>query len=193
MLIGGPSDTTALVIEQARNLGFKGGFAMVDQAKMDYISEVGFKGDLSKMNNLIGSARVRDIAPPELMDPFIARYKKEYNRVPTSENVLNYAIMRILAAAMEAAGSVDDPKAIKAAFRKVLPMDIRITLIHYTGLQKTRMTLPSRIQMIEDGKFSRPIQNVWWFKKKEDYEKLLPDITSQNAENHFLPLEGYAQ
>ena len=30
MLIGGPSATTALVIEQSRNMGFKGGFIMID-------------------------------------------------------------------------------------------------------------------------------------------------------------------
>ncbi len=40
MLIGGPSATTALVIEQSRNMGYKGGFLLVDQAKMDYIAQM---------------------------------------------------------------------------------------------------------------------------------------------------------
>ena len=38
ILIGGPSATTALVIEQARGLGFKGGFVLIDQAKLDWIT-----------------------------------------------------------------------------------------------------------------------------------------------------------
>ncbi|MCF8111275.1 MAG: ABC transporter substrate-binding protein, partial [Desulfobacteraceae bacterium] len=46
LLIGGPSEPTGLVIEQARNLGFEGGFVLVDQAKMDYIADVVFDGDL---------------------------------------------------------------------------------------------------------------------------------------------------
>ena len=37
MLIGGPSATTALVIEQARGMGFKGAFIVIDQAKLDFI------------------------------------------------------------------------------------------------------------------------------------------------------------
>ena len=52
MLIGGPSATTALVIEQARNMGYKGGFLLVDQAKMDYIAQM-LEGT-SLMENVIG-------------------------------------------------------------------------------------------------------------------------------------------
>jgi len=39
MLIGGPSDVTALVIEQSRGMGYKGGFLLMDQAKIDYIAQ----------------------------------------------------------------------------------------------------------------------------------------------------------
>ncbi len=40
MLIGGPSATTALIIEQARARGFEGGFLMIDQAKLDAVRGV---------------------------------------------------------------------------------------------------------------------------------------------------------
>lgn len=193
MLIGGPSDTTALVIEQARNLGFEGGFILVDQAKMNYIAEVGFKGDLSKMNNVIGVARTLDIAPENLMVPFIDRYKKAYGRVATSENVLNYAAMRILAAAMEAAGSVDDPTAIKAAFSKILPMDPKINLIYYMGIQQTRMIVPGTIQVVENGKYGPPIQNIWWAKDEKTFAEIVKRIPGRGAISKNVPLADYVQ
>ncbi len=193
MLIGGPSDTTALVIEQARNLGFKGGFILVDQAKMNYIAEVGFKGDLTKMNNVIGVARTLDLAPAEIMEPFVNRYRKAYGRVATSENVLNYSAMRMLAAAMETAGSVEDPAAIKAAFKKILPMDAKINLVFYMGIQHTRMVIPGTIQMIENGQYGKPIQNIWWAKTQEDYAEIVKSIPERGAVNQNVPLADYAQ
>ena len=56
MLIGGPSASTALVIEQARGLGYKGGFILIDQAKMDYIANILKSTKL--MGNTIGVAAV---------------------------------------------------------------------------------------------------------------------------------------
>ncbi|MFN3296504.1 ABC transporter substrate-binding protein, partial [Caldimonas sp.] len=40
MFIGGASEPTGLVIKQARELGFKGGFVIIYQAKMDEIAKV---------------------------------------------------------------------------------------------------------------------------------------------------------
>ena len=40
LLIGGPSSTTAMIIEQSRAKGFEGGFLMIDQAKLDAIYAV---------------------------------------------------------------------------------------------------------------------------------------------------------
>ena len=40
LFIGGPSEPTALVIKQARELGFEGGFMIMDQAKLDEIEAV---------------------------------------------------------------------------------------------------------------------------------------------------------
>ena len=64
MLIGGPSAPTALVIEQARNLGYKGGFIMVDQAKADYIANI-LKGT-ELMNNTIGVGTVGQLPYPAM-------------------------------------------------------------------------------------------------------------------------------
>ncbi|MCF8036258.1 MAG: ABC transporter substrate-binding protein [Desulfobacteraceae bacterium] len=191
LLIGGPSDPTALVIEQARNMGFDGGFIMVDQAKMDYIANVAFGGDLSLMHNLIGVARTLDIGPTSVMEPFHERYVKEYGGEDTSENVLNYASMRMLAAAMEKAGTVEDPEAIKAAFSEILPMAPEKNLVAYMGIRGTRMLVPGTVQVIENGQYQKPVQNIWWPKNKGQYKKVLEQIPEREVTSKYLPLEDY--
>ncbi len=71
LLIGGPSSTTALVIEQARGMGFKGGFIVIDQAKLDYIANL-LKG-YKLMNNTIGVA-----TPMSVPVPASIAYEKRY-------------------------------------------------------------------------------------------------------------------
>lgn len=193
MLIGGPSDTTALVIEQARNMGFDGGLVMVDQAKMDYIANVPFGGDLSLMNNLVGVARTLDIGPRHIMEAFHERYIAEYGGEDTSENVLNYSAMRMLAAAMEEAGTVDDPKAIKAAFSKILPMKPEENLVAYLGIRGTRMLVPGTIQVIEDGEFQTSIQNIWWVKTEAEFKEILKQIPERKVISTHLPIKEYIE
>ena len=82
MLIGGPSATTALVIEQARGLGYKGGFILIDQAKMDYIANI-LKGT-KLMYNTIGVAPVAK-SPTAAAPAFDKRYVAEYKRMSTWE------------------------------------------------------------------------------------------------------------
>ncbi|MFP4572465.1 MAG: ABC transporter substrate-binding protein, partial [Desulfobacterales bacterium] len=191
LLIGGPSDTTALVIEQARNMGFEGGLIMADQAKLDYIAEERFDGDLSKMDKVLGVARTLDIAPRDIMEPFHERYVEEYGKEDTSENVLNYSAMQMVAAAMEEAGTVDDPAAIKAAFKDILPMDHEKMLVAYMGIRGTRLLVPGTIQMIEDGEYQTSIQNIWWTDSKEEFEKIVDKIPERGAISKHLPLEEY--
>ncbi|MBU1195087.1 MAG: ABC transporter substrate-binding protein [Proteobacteria bacterium] len=193
MLIGGPSATTGLVIEQARNLGFKGEFFMVDQAKLNYIAEVNFNNDLTKMNGVTGTARPRDLAEEEVIEPFLKRCLKDYGRSATSENLLNYGAIRILAAAMEKAGTVEDITAIKAAIPEVLPMDAKINLLPFIDLWGSRFILPGTIQKIENGQYTVPTTTFWWTKSDADFKKAVSSIPDIGNTNVNVPLEGYAK
>jgi branched-chain amino acid transport system substrate-binding protein len=172
-------------------MGFDGGMIMVDQAKMDYIANVAFDGDLSLMNNLIGVARTLDIAPRPIMEKFHERYVSQYGGEDTSENVLNYAAMRMVAAAMEEAGTVDDPKAIKAAFSGILPMEPEKSLVAYMGIRGTRLLVPGTVQVIKDGEYQMPNQNIWWPKTEAEYEKVLKKIPEREVTSRYLPIEEY--
>lgn len=115
MFVGGASEPTALVIKQARELGFQGGFAVIDQAKLDEIAKV--LGDFSMVEGAIGvMPLVYDTRPGA--EAFVAKYRKLYNRDPGSEMSYHYSTMNALAEAMKAAGTVTDQTAIFAKFNE---------------------------------------------------------------------------
>jgi len=167
MLIGGPSATTALVIEQARGMGFKGGFILIDQAKMDYIADI-LKG-VKLMENTIGVAGAMTVTVPISSD-FERRYKGSYKRPVTSEVLRNYGAMIALSRAIQASGKINDVRAIRAAFPKVLPilgdkLPTEIFGINNNG----RLLINGSVQMIKNGKAQEPEQYFWWPKNEKEW------------------------
>ncbi len=172
LLIGGPSPTTALVIEQARGLGYKGGFVLIDQAKMDYIAHV-LKGT-KLMGNTIGVAAVAQSPTPAAAN-FNKKYTSEYKHMLTWEVVLNYCAMNALARAMVAAGTVKDPVAIRAALPKAFPLRGSEFPSEFYGITPAgRMEVPGSVQTIGTaGKYS-PVRLVaWWLKTRGDFNKTI--------------------
>ena len=109
MFVGGASEPTALVIKQARELGFQGGFMVMDQAKLDEIAAV--LGGTQLLEGAIGTL-------PTVLDPrpgpkdFVARFRKAYNKDPGSEAAYNYSAMNAVVEAMKMAGTTSDPMKI---------------------------------------------------------------------------------
>jgi len=170
MLIGGPSSTTALVIEQARNMGYKGGFILVDQAKMDYIAQM-LEGT-SLMENVIGLMGF-DTSPSPARPAFDKKYKANYKRPTTWEVSSNYESMTYLAKAIQAANTVDDVYAIRAAFPKAFPLLADKACNESHGiLSNGRVHLMVGVQEIRNGKFMKSDFYVWWAKTQAEYEKI---------------------
>lgn len=130
MFVGGASEPTGLVIQQARQLGFEGGFMIMDQAKIDEVAEVA--GGLDMMNGAIGvvplSAYDTDAAKS-----FIKRYQEKYGKTPGSEAAFNYLAMHAIVASMEQSGSTDPmairkamPTAIAAMPDKFNPYEVKV-------------------------------------------------------------------
>ena len=167
MLIGGPSATTALVIEQARSMGFKGGFIMIDQAKQDYIAQI-LKG-VKMMDPLIGTGGVVSVPFPGATI-FEKKYKAAYKRMVTWECALNYTGMHALARAIAAAGTVDDVYKIRAAFPKAFPMMGDKYPNESSGITSTgRMYIAASVQTITNGKFNPSELYVWWPKTQKEF------------------------
>lgn len=112
LFVGGPSEPTALVVKQARELGFKGGFIIMDQAKMDEMARV-----TNGLAMLEGSIGVMPLANDsrEATRGFNDRYKKLHGgKDATTEMSLNYTMVHALAGAMKLAGTTTDTAAIRA-------------------------------------------------------------------------------
>jgi branched-chain amino acid transport system substrate-binding protein len=183
MLIGGPSATTALVIEQARGMGFKGGFILIDQAKMDYIADI-LKG-IKLMDNTIGVAGAMTVFVPITRD-WEKRYKGAYKRIPTSEVLRNYGGMMALARSIEVAGTTTDIHAIRAAFPKALPilgdkLPTEIFGINPNG----RLLINGSVQQIKNGKLQEPQQYFWWIKNQKEWDAIKKLSKSQSSMNWF--------
>ncbi|NMM36659.1 MAG: ABC transporter substrate-binding protein [Glaciimonas sp.] len=116
LFIGGASEPTALVAKQARDLGFKGGFIVMDQAKLDEMSKV--VGGYGPLEGSVGiMPLVNDPSPEARL--FVDKFHKVYpGRDPGHEISLNYTAVHATAIAMKLAGTVTDAKAIRAQMDK---------------------------------------------------------------------------
>lgn len=112
MFVGGASEPTGLVVRQARQLGFDGGFILMDQAKMDEVAKV--SGGIKSLEGSVGVVPLSKYQNKGAK-MFVEKWKKEHDGVATSETAYNYFAMYLIARAMEEAGTVEDAKAIRAA------------------------------------------------------------------------------
>lgn len=155
LFVGGPSQPTAMVIKEARQQGFTGGFIIMDQAKMDQIIQY---IDIKDLEGAVGVTPV-ELYPSEGVGPFIELFKKKYDgKMPTWEGTKNYDHMMLLARGIEKAGVVDDPAKILEGMRAMCPYDgkatgdIITTVIPGIGEGGASMT-PGAGIMIENGQF----------------------------------------
>ncbi len=151
LFIGGASEPTAKVAKQARELGFKGGFIVMDQAKFDEMKAV--TGTYDLLNGSIGVMPL--VHSPEAAIPaFVEKYNAKFGENPGSEAGLNYIGMHVFVEAMKAAGSVDDAEKIRASMQAGLdnlPDDKRIYIVKKisdTGAFEFDLSVAA----IEDGK-----------------------------------------
>lgn len=151
LFIGGPSEPTARVAKQARDLGFEGGFLVMDQAKLDEMAAV-YDGDMSFLEGATGVNPLVNANYPGTAQ-FIEKYNERYNKNPGSEAGYHYVSLYGLVEAMKAAGTVDDTKAIMAAFDegvKSIPEDKQVYTV--AGVDENGAFIPLwRMGVVENG------------------------------------------
>jgi branched-chain amino acid transport system substrate-binding protein len=154
LFVGGASQPTALVIKAARDQGFKGGFIVMDQAKVEEMEPI--LKDPKLLEGVIG-VQPAYLFPTEGTKKFVESYKKKFgaDKIPTSETIYHYMVMQVFAKAMEMAGTTDDASAIKAKINeacKQLSVDKIPLLAKGMSEDGALITEPSATTM-KDGKY----------------------------------------
>lgn len=117
LFIGGASEPTALVVKQARELGFKGGFIIMDQAKLDEMYKVTNSWEM--LEGSVGVVPLVNYGTPGT-ESYVERYRKVYNKDPGSEAGMNYFATYAVIEAMKHAGTTTDAYKIRENFAKAL-------------------------------------------------------------------------
>ncbi len=127
ILLIGASEPAALIVKQARELGFKGRFLLADQAKMEEMTKI---VSMDKMEGTIGLTPLFD-RPIKDAPLFTKAYKKRFgeNEACTTETAQHYESLALLVYAMEIAGTTTDVAKIRAAMPKVFPLEKRGFLV----------------------------------------------------------------
>ncbi|MFC4257945.1 ABC transporter substrate-binding protein [Marinobacter lacisalsi] len=111
MFVGGASEPTGLVMQQARQLGYEGAFIMMDQAKISEAANV--VGGLEPLEDTVGVMPL-SVYETDAAQNFIKRYEEKYGKAPGSEAAFNYLALHGLVEAMDEAESTD-PTVVRAA------------------------------------------------------------------------------
>ncbi len=170
MLIGGPSAPTALVIEQARAIGFKGGFIIIEQARMDYISYI-LRGT-KLIGNAIGLTAASQTPLPAAVR-FRNMFRATHKRMISYEVMGGYQAVLALRRAILTAGTATDVYAIRAAFPRSLPsLGDKFPMEVYDMLPNGRaFPLLSYQELLPNGKYDKMTLIYWWPKTKKEFDR----------------------
>ncbi|WP_082828393.1 ABC transporter substrate-binding protein [Tistrella mobilis] len=153
LFIGGPSQPTALIVQAAREQGFKGGFVIMDQAKPEEMDNI---VPIEMMNGLVGNLPL-EYYPSKNAPAFIKKYQEKYgaNEEAVAEIGLNYTALMVFVRAMELAGTTEDPEKIMGALAeasKTLPADRNP--YELTGVDaENNMASAFQMTVVENGKY----------------------------------------
>ena len=159
----GPSEPSAMIISQARELGFKGGFVLGSQCKLDEMEKV---TPLKLISPSTGVCPV-GLMPLPLMQEYSKKHMEKFGSIPTSESAFNYEVMYIFAEAMKKAGTTANLNKIMAAIPEVLPVGKHAVRGIHTMTKEGQFLSGYFAMEIAEGKFAQPIDidPRPWYKK----------------------------
>jgi branched-chain amino acid transport system substrate-binding protein len=120
ILLGSSSEPDAMQIRQARELGFKGGFILIERGKLDEIRT--FVDTMEILNGCIGSTPL-ELTPRANVKAFAEKFRKKYgaDKPLATELGISYANVLIYVGAMVVAGTTTDVYKIMEALRQKTP------------------------------------------------------------------------
>ncbi len=162
LLLGSSSEPDAMQIKQARELGFKGGFILIERGKLDEIRT--FVDNMEILNGCIGSTPLA-MTPRDNVKKFADKFHKKYgaDKPLATELGIAYANALIYVGSMVVAGTTTDVNKIMDAMLKKTKDVLALPFIHnndpygYTGAFPNG-SLKARTFGIEvvNGKYTAP-------------------------------------
>lgn len=125
ILLGSSSEPDAIQIRQARELGYKGGFILIERGKLDEIRT--FLDNMETLNGCIGTTPLA-LTPRDNVKPFAEKFRKKYgeDKPLATELAISYANALIYVGSMVVAGTTTDVHKIMDAMlnktKKVLAL-----------------------------------------------------------------------
>ena len=154
LFVGGASQPTAMVVKQARDQGFKGGLIVIDQAKIDDMSDI---IGMPAMEGAIGVYPFYKYprTDQQALNKFVESYKTKFGKRPNWEAGWHYESGFIVAKGIEKAGNVKDAAKIFAGMRQALPLDKKTVPIGIDGISpKGGYANPGSAVVVKNGQFS---------------------------------------
>jgi branched-chain amino acid transport system substrate-binding protein len=155
----GPSEPAAMIVNQARELGYKGGFLMGDQIKLDEMERV---ASLKNLNNSIGVCPypLWPLAESEAFSKRLVHlYGKDY--VPTRETAAHYESVWMIVKCIEKAQTKDDPYAIFSKINSVLPLEKNAPNMRDGIGPSGELLGGTYVIAVKNGKYTKPIPLIW--------------------------------
>ncbi len=155
----GPSEPAAMIVNQARELGYKGAFLMGDQIKLDEMERV---ASMQNLNNSIGVCPY-PLWPLASSQAFSKRLVKLYGKdyVPTRETASFYEAVWMIVKCMEKAQSLKDPYAIFNKINSVLPLDKNNPNLRDGIGPSGELLGGTYVVAVKNGKYTKPIPLIW--------------------------------
>jgi branched-chain amino acid transport system substrate-binding protein len=157
----GPSEVVALIMNQAAELGYKGGWVSSDWGELPDIMPV--LNSPEKVDTLIVYAPLEDLPEPrrsgvhELEERYYERYGTEVTF--SSYVLMGYETTLVLVEAMKKAGTTIDTYKIRAAMPQVVPLPAEKQLWGYRGmLENGHMQFKGRIILLKHGEVVKVLE-----------------------------------
>jgi branched-chain amino acid transport system substrate-binding protein len=160
----GPAEPVAMLIKQSRELGFKGGYLLGSQCKLDEMARV---VPMEVLNGSGGPCPV-EMIPVPLMEEYAQRHREFFEGDPPSnESSVTYEVMYIISEAIKKSGSGSDPRKVRAAMDQVVPVGEHAITNVFRISPQGQLMKPYYVMPILNGKFGKSIMvdPVLWCRK----------------------------
>ncbi|MDA8234874.1 MAG: ABC transporter substrate-binding protein [Clostridia bacterium] len=155
IFVGGTAQPSAMVIKQARQLGFKGGFITTETGNLTRMETLISAQDLTGVVSILPFAKYDDPG----ISTYVDKFKSKNSKVPVWENVWNYESMWLIAKGMEKAQNVDDPSKIFEGMKQSLPLNGDNFPVELKGIDsKGGLMADSSAVMYDNGKYNNSVK-----------------------------------